>query len=174
MVGKLHQLMASQHLAMQQSIVGANQRLAYYAPYLAPTMASVKPDFLKQSQRLCRLLNKALEQIVNNYLSDQRIKDIYQLGVFFDSYLKQASLNPYQTGLFRPDMLQDAQGQARICEINARYPVDGWMVSYYLNRQAQSTIDSQSQSLVSNPKLTCLIEDLLKTFDPEPANSIIT
>ena len=82
---------------------------------------------------MCPVLCKAFTAIVFAYFSDERIRQIYQLDQGLEEMLKLAETQPYQPGFYRPDLLYDTHGQAKICEIGARYPLNGWIYSYYQN-----------------------------------------
>lgn len=97
-----------------------------------PLMISLDQD--EVYSKLIKLLNKSLEKIVLNYFSDERIRQIYQLDESLEEILKLANKTPYKVGMYRPDIIFDSSGQAKICEIGCRYPINGWMLSYYLSK----------------------------------------
>lgn len=80
-------------------------------------------------QRVCSALNNAFEAIVARYFHDPRIRAIYRLPAALEDILRMADGRPYRVGFYRPDLVYDRQGRARICEIGARYPLNGWMIS---------------------------------------------
>jgi len=88
---------------------------------------------VSQLEKMAAVLNRALCCVVENYFHDERIRAIYGLDAFMESVLKMAQGWPYQTGACRPDFLQTESGGLMICEIGARFPLNGWMVSRYLN-----------------------------------------
>jgi glutathione synthase/RimK-type ligase-like ATP-grasp enzyme len=90
------------------------------------------PEYNRQMIRLCSVLNKACRAIVLNYFTDERIRKNYQLDRELDALLKKANQQSYRQGFYRPDFLYDSEGYPKICEIGARYPFNGWMLSYYL------------------------------------------
>jgi len=77
------------------------------------------------------VLHEAIQKIVSNYFTDERISNIYQLDDELETILKEAESFPYNVGMYRPDFIFDTNGQPKICEIGCRYPVNGWMFSYY-------------------------------------------
>ena len=99
----------------------------------SPNPVLISPEYLSGFDRLCPVLCKAFNAIVFAYFSDERIRQIYQLDQGLEEILKLAENQPYQPGFYRPDLLYDTNGQAKICEIGARYPLNGWMYSYYQN-----------------------------------------
>lgn len=97
------------------------------------------PVLMRESQlpalQACTVvLEKALAQVVHHYATDSRIQRIYGLDEEFHGMLALAADVPYNVGAFRPDFLQAANGQLKICEIGARFPLNGWMISYYMER----------------------------------------
>ena len=47
--------------------------------------------------------------------------------------LERADGLPYRPGALRPDFLVDTAGAFRVCEVNARFPTNGFMCSYFTN-----------------------------------------
>lgn len=80
--------------------------------------------------RLGPLLDTAVRAVVDRYFVDPRIAAIYALPPALEQILRQAASKPYHVGWYRPDLVFDRDGTARICEIGARYPFNGWMVSH--------------------------------------------
>ncbi len=83
--------------------------------------------------RLTNLLNDVFEKIVLNYFNDERIQQLYQLDKELEDILVEAYSIPYKVGMYRPDLVFDMSGVPKICEIGCRYPINGWMISYYIN-----------------------------------------
>ncbi|CAM1345031.1 magnesium transporter [Tenacibaculum amylolyticum] len=97
-----------------------------------PLMISLNQD--EVYSKLIKLLYTTLEKIVSNYFLDERIRQIYQLDTKLEEILKLANVASYEVGMYRPDIIFDETGQAKICEIGCRYPINGWMLSYYLSK----------------------------------------
>jgi hypothetical protein len=125
----------------------------------------VKPHYLAQMDRLCQVLNGALVNIVSAYFTDERIRAIYDLDEEMESILRVAAEMPYTVGLYRPDLLQDENGQARICEIGARYPINGWMISYYLNLICSNSEVMPRKELQAVPGQLEFLQTLYDTFN---------
>jgi hypothetical protein len=125
----------------------------------------VKPQYLAQMDRLCQVLNKALVNIVQAYFTDERIRAIYDLDEEMEGILRVAAEKPYTVGLYRPDLLQDESGQARICEIGARYPINGWMISYYLNLICRNLEVIPREELQAVPGQLEFLQTLYDTFN---------
>ncbi|MDE1145812.1 MAG: hypothetical protein PW843_04225 [Azospirillaceae bacterium] len=82
-----------------------------------------------QMRALTGLIDTALRAVVQRYFIDARIRAIYALSPDLERILGMAAARPYHVGWYRPDFILDRDGTARICEIGARYPLNGWMVS---------------------------------------------
>lgn len=95
---------------------------------------AVSKQALQDASRLCHVLNHALEQVVNHYVNDARIRLAFNLDKELDAIVRLAADHPYSVGMFRPDLVYDDQGQAKICEIGCRYPINGWMISHYISQ----------------------------------------
>lgn len=89
---------------------------------------------LPEFEKLTAVLADALEKIVRHYAADSRIRAIYDLSDELNSILQEAAAEPYAIGAYRPDFLQAENGQLKICEIGARFPLNGWMISYYMEQ----------------------------------------
>lgn len=132
----------------------------------AASSVLVTPEYNRQMTRLCSVLNKACKAIVGNYFSDERIRKKYQLDSELEFLLKKAANKPYNQGFYRPDFLYDLNGQAKICEIGARYPFNGWMLSYYLRLMDFELGVPGTDSSAEHLNLKNLIEDLYHEWAP--------
>ena len=126
---------------------------------------SVSGAQFSEYKKLNKLLDHVLREIVNNYFEDNRIREIYRLDYQLETILKEAGLIPYSVGMYRPDILLDTAGQAKICEIGCRYPINGWMVSYYLNTIMNHLIPLEDSSNQSFEKLEHLVSNLAQEFN---------
>src|ERR1700749_3273130 len=125
----------------------------------------VKPHYLSQMEHLCKLLNKALIKVVSAYFTDERIRAIYNLDAELESILKVAAEKEYRVGLYRPDLLQDINGQTKICEIGARYPINGWMLSYYLTLAVSNPDVIEQRELQAIPGQQDFVDTLYHVFN---------
>lgn len=131
--------------------------------YFASSSVTLSSEYSEEMNRLCSILNKACTAIVLNYFEDERIRKYYQLDEGLETLLKKSNNAAYNQGFYRPDFLYDKNDQPKICEIGARYPLNGWMISYYLqliNNQANTNKDRIENNLEN------LIDDLYNQFVP--------
>lgn len=131
--------------------------LGWYSPSFSPYPILITRADLDEFQRLRLLLNTAIRGIVKTYLGDKRIREIIQLPPDLCEILETMAKRPYRIGSFRPDLLLDQTGQWRICEINARFPLNGYMVSTYINSFI-ANLDYLAQNESAIPGLEQLID----------------
>lgn len=96
---------------------------------LAPAPVICTAAYLERLRDLNQLLDRALRAIVTHYADDPRIRAVYALPEALEAILRLAHGRPYRTGFYRPDFVYDLAGGPRLCEIGARYPLNGWMLS---------------------------------------------
>ncbi len=102
---------------------------------LCSRRALLLPDgYRDRMRRLGILIDMAVRAVVARYFIDPRIAAIYALPPALEQILRQAASKPYNIGWYRPDLIFARDGVARICEIGARYPFNGWMVSHAWSR----------------------------------------
>ena len=99
------------------------------AEQIAAMPVTLSPAYPARLAALCRLLDAALRGIVARYFEDARIRAVYALPPTLEAMLLLAADRPYRIGCSRPDFVYDEAGQPRLCEIGARYPLNGWMLS---------------------------------------------
>jgi hypothetical protein len=99
------------------------------ATQLAAVPVMLSPVYSARLDALTGLLDTALRGIVAHYFDDPRIRAIYALPEAMERLLQLAEGRPYRIGCTRPDFIYDPDGQPRLCEIGARYPLNGWMLS---------------------------------------------
>ncbi len=132
------------------------------ADSFSPVPVAVSRSEISRMEKLCQVLNKALTNVVNAYFDDERIRAIYNFDACLNNILSIASVQPYEVGMYRPDFLQAEDGSTKICEIGARYPINGWMLSYYLNVIAK---DSSLPLLEAVPHQRDFIRTVFKRFN---------
>ncbi|MDR7209096.1 hypothetical protein [Flavobacterium piscis] len=130
----------------------------------ANSSVTLSLEYSQQMNRLCAILNKACKAIVLNYFEDDRIRKYYQLDKDLEALLKKCNNEAYNQGFYRPDFLYDTNDQAKICEIGARYPLNGWMISYYLKLISNQTNTYGGRVSAENTALENLIGDLYNQF----------
>ncbi|MBL4643112.1 MAG: hypothetical protein JKY44_05920 [Flavobacteriaceae bacterium] len=126
------------------------------------TPVLIDAAYVSSTSYLCTLLNTAFQKIVKNYFNDIRIRNIYNLDAALEDLLKEVSETPYNIGFYRPDFIYNTEGFPKICEIGCRYPVNGWMLSFYLNDVIQK-LHPQSKNVINKKAfLSAITTDLNK------------
>lgn len=105
----------------------------WYTPAFNPYPLELSSFERDEQSQLHKVLLRAINQIVTNYFSDERVQKILSLPKDLLSVLQLASEHPYQVGSFRPDFLHSKNGGIAICEINARFPTNAFFISHYIN-----------------------------------------
>jgi hypothetical protein len=107
-------------------------------PALAGYQAAVDPRPLLLERGWVEALlhlHKLLLQALQALLQQESTADFLQISGKARDQLRQAARIPLQLGCLRPDFLVDSQGRPWICEINARFPVNGFLLSATLSDQ---------------------------------------
>ncbi len=125
----------------------------------------IDPIHLVEYNRLSDLLNNVIEQIVLNYFHDKRIREVYHLDNELESILRLAESVPYKAGMYRPDLIFDKSGQPKICEIGCRYPINGWMISYYMSLVFNKLAPYVDPNWNFLPEQTAFISAISKDLD---------
>ncbi|WP_428231405.1 hypothetical protein [Flavobacterium sp.] len=141
--------------------------------YFANSSVILSSEYTGQMNRLCSVLNKACKAIVLHYFEDNRIRKYYQLDNALEALLKKSNHATYNQGFYRPDFLYDTNDQAKICEIGARYPLNGWMISYYLQLINQHSNIEKDNISIGSETLKNLIDDLHTQFVPHEKVALI-
>ena len=131
----------------------------------SPAALVLEPEQLQYLKLFSSVLDKALKSIVANYFNDERIRRMYDLDPFFDTVLAMCNGIPFDTGACRPDFLQTPDGHFRICEIGARFPLNGWMISYYINRFGYTQQAEASGLSVPQDRMNAIPEVFAACFE---------
>ena len=130
-------------------------------------------EYDQEMNRLCEILNRACTAIVSNYFEDDRIRNYYQLDKDLESILKKSNNEAYNQGFYRPDFLYDINDQSKICEIGARYSLNGWMISYYLKWINNQINLNEDVATASNKDLKNIVDDLYHQFAPHKKVAVV-
>jgi hypothetical protein len=131
--------------------------LAYHAfnPY---PWAITGPE-LAELEKISRALRRAACAVVENYLTDRRLQTMILLPPRVVEWLRLAADRPYTLGAIRPDFLHAVDGTPIVNEINARFPLNGFLVS-----------EAMTAALAEMPYQSRLPGD----FEPIPGLACIT
>lgn len=141
--------------------------------FFANSSVKLPLGYDNEMNRLCSILNYACKAIVQHYFEDERIRNYYQLDKDLEALLKKSNNAIYNQGFYRPDFLYDTNNQAKICEIGARYPLNGWMISYYLKLINDEISETKDGLTFKDPDLKNLIDDLYYQFAPNKKLALV-
>tara|TARA_R110002073_G_scaffold8207_3_gene45784 strand:+ start:65898 stop:67157 length:1260 start_codon:yes stop_codon:yes gene_type:complete len=127
----------------------------------------INANYLENAERLGKLLNDIIVKIVYNYTRDERVQDIIRLDKELLEILLMAESTPYEIGMYRPDFVYDVNGQAKICEIGCRYPINGWMLSYFFNLTTKEFVSSVDKNWEAIPNQENFISEFSSRYDKE-------
>lgn len=82
------------------------------------------------------MLMQAIAAITENYLRDEAMQKAMPLSQSMRRFLQLSQAVPYRPGTMRPDLLFGAAGEVKVCEINARFPLNGMAISQWLTKAA--------------------------------------
>ncbi len=104
-----------------------NVTLAYHA--FNPYPWAITRHELAELENISRALRRAACAVVENYLTDRRLQTMLSLPARVVEWLRLAAGRPYTLGAIRPDFLHAVDGTPVVNEINARFPLNGFLVS---------------------------------------------
>lgn len=104
----------------------AEQHIPYLSKWYLDTPALVTPERFDALKKLQETLYTALCYFVAH--ADE-YDAIFPLTFKVRRILEVCRPYPYRPGTYRPDFLIDENGQLRLCEIGARFPLNGYFLS---------------------------------------------
>lgn len=131
---------------------------AGYADSYYPYPVLLDPKEISVLEKLQGIVSHALECVVRNYFHDRRISSLLSLENPIAEQLWRLEAIPYHLDFARPDFLYDRNGDIRVCEVNARFILNGLIMSIYMDK-AFSSLFEEGQHLSGIADL----ESLLRT-----------
>lgn len=75
------------------------------------------------------LMIEVIPKLVNNFFIDPALQQIISLDEKTLSCLSLLKYKQYKIGFIRPDFIFDKNSQIKICEINARFPLNAFVLT---------------------------------------------
>jgi hypothetical protein len=94
------------------------QKLGHYK-----TVVLISSQRTEEFRRLQQLLCKAINFFVKHYFEFEHVMPLDEKA---KEIIRLCEKHPYHIGTYRPDFLIDEDNQLKICEINARFPLNGY------------------------------------------------
>lgn len=120
---------------------------------------------LSEMQRVYNLLIQVCEGYVRDYLSEY--SDVIPIKPHELDIVRRYADRPYRVGSIRPDFLLDSQGEMRICEINARFALSGFIYGAFLELERASLLGDDSMVRRSAETGWRILDRLEKEFGGE-------
>ena len=130
------------------------------------------PYPLVLGHRLCEeftefmdVLVRGVNAVVRSYLEDSRIHAMMPISPELKKILEMCSGQPYQLGTIRPDILFQKGGGVKICEINARFPLNGMTISQWLSKSTAGSPYLMWNGYEPNEGVMDILNSLENRFD---------
>jgi hypothetical protein len=119
--------------ALLSLLRGRRPDTSWYAGAVSPYPWLLTPTEVAGLGRLLGCVRRAMCAVVEHYFADPRLRALLAVSPEVEDLLRAAARRPYRPGFFRPDFLHDTAGAVRINEINARFPLNGFLISHLLD-----------------------------------------
>ena len=133
-----------------------------YGKKFNPYPILLDDEIIEQIEEANNILVIAFKTIINNYLQDKDIQNILKLPKKALKLLETCSKITYKLGAIRPDFLITTNNQIKICEVNARFPFNGMIVTQFLKDIHNK---SKISDYISINQYSDIITLILKNFD---------
>ena len=156
------------HAALSDALQGGGPRLAWYAERTAPYPLTIGERDVAALDRLYEAIAAGISSTIEHYLWDERLQEVLALPPPFVELLRRADHHPFRPGALRPDFLLDVDGVPRVCEVNARFPTNGFLCSYYTNQVVEGLDHLAGRPARAVPGLRRTLDALASRFEPGP------
>jgi hypothetical protein len=106
---------------------------ALYTERIAPIAFPITQQQLNQWNRVYKVLSQVVQEALGGKTIDPLLLETIPLSQKIAEVFS-ATTKPYRPGSLRVDFLLDQNGDLRICEINARFPTNGYLLSFFLQQ----------------------------------------
>jgi len=130
----------SKHLLDYEGFISklsSKMKLEHYGVQFSPYLLGVPKTIQDQVEVVHPILLKAINKIIENYLLDESLKQAISLTDRQLSLIKLSSTKPYKIFSIRPDFLISENNEIKLCEINARFTINGFLAAYYTYLQTK-------------------------------------
>ncbi|CAN5658963.1 MAG: hypothetical protein ACR2HP_09265 [Ilumatobacteraceae bacterium] len=156
------------HDALQRALCLVEPAMGWYGERTAPYPVTVAAADVVVLDRLYRAIARAIDAVIEHYFRDERLRTILSLPPSLVELLRRVDGRPYRLGALRPDFLLDLDGTPQVCEVNARFPTNGFMCSYYTNEVVEGLDHVTAARASAVPGLRRTLDALASRFEPGP------
>lgn len=156
------------HAALADALGAGGPRLTWYAERTAPYPLTLPERDAAALDRLYEAIAAGISATIEHYRHDSRLQAVLALPPPLVELLGRADRQPFRPGSLRPDFLLDVDGVPRVCEVNARFPTNGFMCSYYTNQVVERLDHLAGARARAVPGLRCTLDALVSRFEPGP------
>ncbi|MHB2021345.1 MAG: hypothetical protein ACYCW6_30800 [Candidatus Xenobia bacterium] len=123
------------YAAERARFLGQHPELAGYASreVFSPDPFAVASRTVERMVELQRVIHRAVIAVVESYPNNPRIQRYLALSAQERTLLDAVYRTPYRVGCIRPDFVHARDGREIVTEINARFPLNGFLVSARLS-----------------------------------------
>ncbi|MDR3634032.1 MAG: hypothetical protein P4L84_09515 [Isosphaeraceae bacterium] len=125
--------------ALRDALRAGTPDVTWYSQGFNPYPWTLEPRELHALERLLGSLRRAICALVNCYSRDVRLRELVLLSPEVEELLRVADRRPYKLDAFRPDFVTAIDGTVEVSEINARFPLNGFLITHFLDRALQET-----------------------------------
>jgi hypothetical protein len=140
--------------------------MGWYADRTTPYPLTLTVEDVAELGHMYGAIARGITRVVERYLDDPRLRSVITLPPDLIALLERVDGLPYRSGALRPDFLIDTAGEFRVCEVNARFPTNGFMCSYFTNEAVDGLGYLAGAPARSVPGLHAALDALCSRFQP--------
>lgn len=99
----------------------------------SPSPYVVDKETMQEMETLHEAIVKGVRAVVQKWPKNTHLRDMIPLHPRIEKVLLTMEREPFKIGTFRPDILLPVHGPLQVCEINARFPLNGFLSSVTVN-----------------------------------------
>jgi hypothetical protein len=153
---------------LEDALLSVQPGMGWYSARTAPYPVTLGDADVAMLARLYRAITTGIARVVERYLGDERLQATLSLPTALVDLLRRADEHPYRLGALRPDFLLDVHGVPQVCEVNARFPANGFLCSFYTNEVVEDLDHLAGTPARAVPGLRRTLDALVSRFEPGP------
>ncbi len=147
--------------------------LSYHKRCYNPYPIVIPRSMYIELTELGEAIIQGVKAVAGHYLDDPRMQSRMPLTGQFKEILSFSYPQPYHIGMLRPDLIFSRDHGPLVCEINARFPINGMALSQWLG-QTIATVPYLADAGIEPPQsLNRLLPAMLNRFDIDKPLALI-